>query len=125
MYAIRSYYGLPTYVGGTISASTEAVGLAVKGNSQTIGYMSLGAVNSSVKKLSVEGVEATDDNVINGTYKFSRPFLLLRRNDKPMSLAEKEFLKFALSADGQKIINNSGYIGLSNNQITSETNKIK
>lgn len=122
---LKANGGIPAYSGGTIAASTNAVESTVAGNQNAIGYMSLGAVNSSVKKLSVEGVAATEANVINGSYKFSRPFLLLRRNDRPLSAAEKEFVKFALSKEGQTIINNSGYISLSGEQINAESNKIK
>ncbi len=109
---------------GQIATSTDAVETNVSNNANSIGYMSLGAVNSTVKKITVEGVEATNENVVNGTYKFSRPFLLLRKSDKLMNAAEKEFIKFALSLDGQKIIDNSHYISITQDQITAELAKI-
>lgn len=116
----------PTYPSGIeTEASTQAVENAVASNVNAIGYMSLGAVNSSVKKLTVNGVSATQDNVINGTYPFSRPFLLLHNTDKALSNAEKEFLKFSLSTEGQQIINSCGYIALSSGQLTNEITKIQ
>ncbi len=118
--------GIPKYAANTqYLASTEAVATAVAGNPNSIGYMSLGAIGTNVKKLSVDGIEATEENVLNGTYKFSRPFLLLRRNDRPLNAVEKEFLKFTLSKEGQKIIKDSNYIALSDAQIDTETAKIK
>jgi len=109
---------------GVIVSSTDAVALAVAGNAGAIGYMSLGSVGSNVKKLNVEGIEPTSTNVVNGTYKMSRPFLLLRRTDRSMNAAEKEFLKFALSSDGQKVISQSNFIPLADTQIANELAKI-
>lgn len=124
---LKGGVGIPAYPAGVgqIATSTDAVGTNVANNANSIGYMSLGSTPSTVKKLKVEGVEATEENVLNGSYKFARPFLFLRRNDRPMSDAEKEFLKFALSEEGQKVIANSNFIALSSTQIATELAKVK
>lgn len=51
-----------------ISSSTAVVMQTVTGNKAAIGYISLGSLDSSVKAVKVDGVEATADNVKNGTY---------------------------------------------------------
>lgn len=61
-------------------SSTGNVREKVASTATAIGYISLASVDDSVKKLTVEGVEATYDNVRNGSYKISRPFLLLTGN---------------------------------------------
>jgi phosphate transport system substrate-binding protein len=109
---------------GVQLASTEAVAAEVAGNANAIGYISLGSVTSAVKVLSYNGIAATEANVLNLTYKFSRPFLLLRRNDRPFTAAEKEFLKFLYSADGQAIVHSSGFIKLSDALLATEYAKI-
>ena len=121
-YELKS--GYDTQSNSVISASTDAVKTSVKNNANAIGYMSLGSVDSSVKKLQFNGIEATEANVINGSYKFSRPFLLLSNKTKTMSAAEKEFLKFALSKDGQEIIKKGGFISLDDASIQRELGKI-
>jgi len=103
-----------------IAASTDAVKTAVKGNTQAIGYMSLGSVDSSVKALTFEKVIANKTNVQNGSYTFQRPFLLLFNNTKKMTDVEKEFLKFIYSKEGQEIIAKGGFVDLSQASINTE-----
>ena len=63
-----------TVVTAEISSSTAVVMQTVTGNKAAIGYISLGSLDSSVKAVKVDGVEATADNVKNGTYPICRPF---------------------------------------------------
>ena len=58
-----------------ISNSTSVVTQSVAGNDAAIGYISLGSLDDSVKVLTVEGVEATSENVVSGDYKIQRPFV--------------------------------------------------
>ena len=106
-----------------IAASTDAVKTAVKGNTQAIGYMSLGSVDSSVKALTFEKITANKANVQDGSYTFQRPFLLLFNNTKKMTDVEKEFLKFVYSKEGQEIISKGGFVDLSQTAINAELKK--
>ena len=115
----------PSYSGGQIANSTGQVESVVKGNTKAIGFMSLGSVTSSVKKVKVAGVEATEANILNGLYKMQRPFILLRDKDWSMNKVEQEFMKFVLSREGQAVINNQGFISLPNSMIKNELPKIK
>jgi phosphate transport system substrate-binding protein len=67
----------------------------------TIGFLSFGFLDDSVKGVSVEGVEPTVANVKNGTYSIFRPLNLLS-NGAPSALAQA-FLDYVLS-DGQSIV---------------------
>lgn len=85
---------------------------AVKQNVSTkkaaIGYLSLGAVDDSVKSVTVDGVEATEENVQNGTYGIKRPFILVTKG-APSDEAGK-FIDFILSSEGQKLVAEEGYV---------------
>ena len=92
--------------------STATVITTVAGDESSIGYISLGALNSTVKAVKVSGVEATADNVKNGSYKLSRPFNIATKGT-PNELSQ-DFINYIMSADGQKIVEDNGYISESN-----------
>lgn len=92
--------------------STATVITTVAGDESSIGYISLGALNSTVKAVKVGGVEATADNVKNGSYKLSRPFNIATKG-APNGLSQ-DFINYIMSADGQKIVEDNGYISESN-----------
>lgn len=64
-----------------ISSSTAVVMQTVAGNKAAIGYISLGSLDNTVKAVKVDGVEATADNVKNGTYPICRPFNIATKGD--------------------------------------------
>lgn len=96
-----------------ISNSTSVVIQSVAGNKNAIGYISLGSLSDDVKALSVDGVEATVDNINNGTYKVARPFNIATKED--ISELAYDFVTFIMSADGQEIVEEEGYIKASDN----------
>lgn len=85
-----------------IQNSTGAVRTAVSSDANAISYISMGSLDDSVKALKVDGVDATEDNVIAGTYKISRPFNFLSKGE-PTELA-KTFIDWILSAEGQEVV---------------------
>ena len=91
-----------TYAKAEISNSTSVVISTVAGNKNAIGYISLGSLNDSVKAVKVDGVDATVDNVKNGSYKISRPFIITTKDG--ISDLAADFIKFILSDDGQAIV---------------------
>lgn len=97
-----------TTVEAEIANKTDVVLTSVAGNEKAIGYISLGSLNNSVKAIQVDGVDATVDNVKSGDYKLSRPFNIATKGE-PTGVA-KDFLNFILSADGQAIVEEEGYI---------------
>ena len=95
-----------------ITNSTEVMMQTVAGNPAAIGYTSLGALNSSVKALKVDGAEATVANVKSGSYKVTRPFNIATKES--VSEAATDFINFILSAEGQKVVEDKGYISEGN-----------
>lgn len=91
-----------------VQASTGAVKTTIAGDKNAIGYDSLAAVDSSIKAVKIDGVEATAANVKNGTYKASRPFIYLTKG-QPEGL-NKAFMDFVMSSEGQQILSQQGAI---------------
>ncbi|MCL6613132.1 MAG: phosphate ABC transporter substrate-binding protein, partial [Firmicutes bacterium] len=57
--------------------STGAVRQFVSVTKYAIGYISLGQLDATVKALSIDGIAASEENVMKGVYKISRPFLFV------------------------------------------------
>ena len=91
-----------------ISNSTSVVIQSVAGNSAAIGYISLGSLDDSVKAVKVDGVEATVENVKSGDYKLQRPFNIVTNGE--VGELPQDFINFIMSAEGQAIIEEEGYI---------------
>lgn len=98
--------------------STDAVVSKVEVDPQAVGYTSLGAINDKVKALPVDGVDATVENVKNGTYSLARPFVLATQTGSDDPLAA-DFLKYALSTEGQAIVAERGYVTATDDTATT------
>jgi len=94
---------------------TAAVLTEVKGNPAAIAYESLGYVTGDVKKLKVDGVEATAANCKSGTYKISRPLSVVYKESSLDNAATKAFFDFLKSKDAQTIISKEGYVSIVDN----------
>lgn len=90
-----------------ITNNTAAMLMTVAGDTQAIGYVSLGSLNETVKAVKIEGVEATAQNVADGSYKIARPFNIAYKADGQSDLS-KDFIAYVMSAEGQAIINENG-----------------
>ena len=95
-----------------ITSSTSVMMTTVAGNKNAIGYISLGSLDDSVKALKVDGVEATTDNVKNGTYKVARPFNIATMGD--VNEVTQDFINFIMSEEGQAVVEEAGYISEGN-----------
>ena len=91
-----------------ISNSTEIMMTTVSGDEYAIGYSSTGSLNDTVKALNVDGVEPTAANIKDGKYSLSRPFNIATKG-KPGKLAQ-DFIDYIMSEDGQKVVEDNGYI---------------
>lgn len=101
-----------TTIDAEITNSTSVMLTTVAGNKQSIGYVSLGSLSDDVKAVKVDGVEASVDDIKNGSYSVSRPFLVAYKEGQLSELAQ-DYLKYILSADGQAVISENGYISVS------------
>ncbi|MCD8384975.1 MAG: phosphate ABC transporter substrate-binding protein [Clostridiales bacterium] len=92
--------------------STGSVITAVAQNQYAIGYASLSeaAEDDSVKVISVDGVEATEDTVKDGSYAIQRNFNMVVSDSATLSDAAQAFLDFCLSADVADYIAQAGAI---------------
>ena len=91
-----------------ITNSTSVMMTTVAENKAAIGYISLGSLNDTVKAVKIDGAEASVDTVKDGSYKIVRPFNIVTK-DK-LSKQAQDFENYIMSADGQKIIQDNGYI---------------
>jgi phosphate transport system substrate-binding protein len=85
-----------------IADGNGAVKANIASKDNAIGYISLGFVDESIKKISVEGTECSIENVKSKAYPISRPFIMLTKGD--MKPEVKAFIDFILSDEGQKIV---------------------
>lgn len=93
-----------------ITNSTAVMMTSVASDPAAIGYISLGSLNDTVKALTVDGVEATAENVKDGSYAISRPFNIITSDN--ISPQAEDFINFIMSSDGQGIIEENGYVAV-------------
>ena len=91
--------------------SNGAIKTTVSGDSYAIGFISFGYVDSTVRALAIDGVEASEENAKNGDYPIVRPLYFLTKDDPTGSV--KDFIDFCLGPEGQAIVSEEGYISVS------------
>ncbi|MDR1548056.1 MAG: phosphate ABC transporter substrate-binding protein [Hungatella sp.] len=91
-----------------VQDSNGAVRQLVADDPNAIGFISLGLVTDEVKALHLDGIEATRENIMNGSYRLSRQFLFVT-DGEPTGL-NREFIDFTLSSEGQRLLSNEGLI---------------
>lgn len=94
-----------------LQASSGAIITAVSGNRKAIGYVGFGYISSSVKAVSVNGVVPTIDNGKTSKFPVSRR-LYMYANEKKFSKEASDFVNYILSAKGQAIVKEEGFIPL-------------
>lgn len=91
--------------------STGAVMAKVSATSGAIGYVSLDALNDTVKAVALEGVEATAENILAGNYFLSRPFVMATKGAiEEQSEVVRAFFEYVFSEDGQAVVQQVGLI---------------
>nr|MBO2493513.1 phosphate ABC transporter substrate-binding protein [Clostridia bacterium] len=93
--------------------NTAVMMTSVAGDKYSIGYISLGSLNNTVKALKIDGVEPTADNVKSGEYKIARPFIIATKGE--ISKVVQDFVEFIMSSDGQRVVEENGYIPVLDN----------
>lgn len=99
-----------TYEDAVIQNGTAQVITTVEGDEAAIGYISLGSLGDTVKAVTVNGVEATAENVKNSTYTLARPFNIAVKEG--VSDTAKDFVAWILSAEGQQMVSDNKYVAL-------------
>lgn len=93
-----------------VTNSTSVMMTTVAGDAYAIGYISLGSMNDTVKAVQIDGVDATVENIKSGDYKIARPFNIATKEG--LSATAQDFIDFIMSADGQAVIEDNGYISV-------------
>ena len=91
--------------------STGGVLAKVAATPGSIGYVSLDVVDDTVKALSLDGVAPTEENIVAGSYKLSRPFVMatLGTIEEQNDLV-KTWFHYVQSDEGQAVIKAMGLI---------------
>lgn len=92
-----------------ITNNTSVMMTTISRNIYSIGYISLGSLNDTVKAVKIDGVEVSVDNVKNNTYKIARPFNIATKDN--LSETAQDFISYIMSTEGQKVVSDNGYIG--------------
>lgn len=92
----------------TVQNGTNAVMQGVEGDESAIGYISLGSLNDTITAVSVNGVEATPENISAGDYEVARNFNVTYGGE--LSEVAQDFWDFMFSAQAQEIVEEEGYV---------------
>ena len=105
--------------GNKVDNTTSVMLTSVASDEYAIGYVSLGSLDDTVKAVSIDGAEATVENIKNGTYTIARPFNIATKGE--VSDITQDFINYIMSAEGQAVITENGYIG-SDDAVAFESN---
>lgn len=99
-----------TTLEANITNSTSVMMTSIAGNINAIGYISLGSLNDTVKAIAINGAAANVENIKNGSYQAARPFNIATLSE--VDAVTQDFIDYILSAEGQAIVEKSGYIAV-------------
>lgn len=88
--------------------SNEAIKQEVKSNKYAIGYIGMGYMDDSVHSLAIDGITPSKENVSNKTYPIAREVYWYVPSERTGTM--KELVDFAISQDGQSIVESEGFI---------------
>jgi phosphate transport system substrate-binding protein len=93
-----------------LQPSNGALRTTVATTPNSIGFLSFGYLDASVKALAIDGVEGTVENAKSGSYPIIRPLYFLTK-EEPTGIV-KVFISFCTSSVGQAIAVGEGYISV-------------
>lgn len=91
-------------------AETGNVIETIKSSTNSIGYISYGSLNDSVKAVSLDGIACTVENIKGGKYALQRPFVIVLQDGKTLSEAAQGFYDYIMGTSAQTVISKAGYI---------------
>lgn len=92
--------------------STNGALKAVSVDKTAIAYISLTALDDSVKPVKIDGVSPSKETIESGEYKLQRPFSLVYDEDNATDLS-KDFLEFVKSKEVKDVIEDNGLVAVS------------
>lgn len=91
--------------------STGGVATTVSSTEGAIGYVSLDALDDTVKAIQIDGVDATEENITAGDYALQRPFVMATKGEiSEQSELVQAFFEFVYSEQGQEVVSDVGLI---------------
>ena len=99
-----------------VTNSTGVMLTTVANSKNSIGYISLGSLNDSVKALKIDNVAPSVENINNKSYKISRPFNVVTKANNPLI---EDFLKYSVSNEAKAIVEKAGYIAVAKDSFKS------
>ena len=91
--------------------STGGVLAKVAATPGAIGYVSLDVVDDTVTAMSLNGVAASEENIVAGKYMLSRPFVMATKGAiEAQNEAVKTWFAYVKSDEGKEIITSLGLI---------------
>ncbi len=91
--------------------STGGVLAKVSATEGAIGYVSLDVVDDSVTGLKIDGVEASEEQILAGKYLLQRPFVMATKGEiSAQSEAVKAWFDYIKSEEGKSVIKKVGLI---------------
>lgn len=112
-----------TTTSAMITNSTSVMMTTVGENEAAIGYISLGSLNDTVKAVKIDGAEPSVDTVKDGSYKIVRPFNIVTKEE--VNEQTEDFMAYIMSSEGQKIVEDNGYISVDEDAKAYESNGAK
>ncbi|CAM3860518.1 phosphate ABC transporter substrate-binding protein [Vibrio aquimaris] len=121
-YSFENLLGLTKIVNGRQVSSISQNNLVVNSNSmvktlvshnkQAIGFISTGSVDSSVKAIKFDGIEASTQTIATNKYGLSRPFLVLYKRSE-LGEQAKSFVEYLQGKQAKGLIREYGYTPIS------------
>lgn len=108
---IEKYYSVGDKKVAEIT-STGGVMTTIAASVNSMGYISFGSLDDTVKAVSLDGIACTKENIMNGTYALQRPFVIVLKENGTLSDAAQGFYDYIMSADAQSVITANGYISV-------------
>lgn len=106
---IVGYTSEELYKESIIGDGSGNIKTTVAGNNHAIGFISFEYIDNSVNAVKIDDIAPIAENVKNGEYKLSRPFLLVYKEENLKENGNK-LIDFILSKEGQNIVEESGLI---------------
>ena len=93
-----------------IASGNGNIKTTVAMNKHAIGFISFEYIDDSISTMKINNVEAISENVLNGSYQLSRPFLFVHKGE--LSEAAQSFVDYIFTPEAQKIVEQAGAIPL-------------
>ena len=103
--------GTPITENAIQTPSMGALAAKIAENEYAIGYAGYGVYNLNTDSLfafKFNGVEPTEENILNGSYTIQRPVLFI--TNRALDAAEQAFVDYIFSETGRNIVIENGYI---------------